>query len=76
MSFLQFSRSTFLLNLATMTPIITILIRPTLLLCQPLLLIRFFTLLTPLGSLIFTCIFLFITLFLGLVYGLRVVFGG
>lgn len=64
-----------LLNLPPMTPIITILIRATLLLDETLLLINISTLPAPLGRLIFASIFLFITFFLGLVNGPGIMLG-
>jgi len=64
-----------LLNLPPMTPIITILIRATLLLDETLLLINISTLSAPLGRLIFASIFLFITFFLGLVNGPGIMLG-
>lgn len=64
-----------LLNLPPMTPIITILIRATLLLDEALLLINISTLSTPLGRLIFASIFLFITFLFGLVNGPGIMLG-
>jgi hypothetical protein len=64
------------LDFTTMSAIITILIRTTLFLGKPLLLIGGLALLTPFWGLIFACILLFITLFLSLVHCPGIVLGG